>query len=319
MDLESAGAHGLALYSRGVTSNADNEWLGVTCDSDEWPYSMEIPVFEARRAVGQIVRSLAALTRSSTTDSIGGYLMSTNLIDKAIDTIRADLVSEARTRGLTWKAIGRFLGVGAKAAQNRFGAGLEQERQDQLREEARTIRMTTKASTVSYEGPETEQLGGTPAERIAYAYHLIDGAKTACRNVEDQLTASEPDFDSITGQIHLADRKIRMLGLMMLGDQAQWDAVIEWAGQPGNPGHANYYAPATYLYLAMCQITQCAFYFICMLNQERPDFIQSMEYFIQASKLLDNVILLLNRDDVRSILPPSTVLTETLRLLVPDE
>lgn len=289
-----------------MTSQTNRPWPGVPCDADGWPYSTDIAVFEARRAVGQYARSHVALTRGSSTDPIGVYLMGTKALAEAIDTVRADLVAEARARGLTWSEIGKFLdGVSGNAVQNRFGDGLTSDRGVQLQEEAEIVSTTNDTATTPVTEPTiTDMLDGTPEERFAYVYHLIDGAKAACRRVEEQLRAMPPDLDAIPHYINAVYKKLQILGVVMMGDQAQWSAVDEWTGKPDGADHSHYYSAATYLYLAMRQMVHCCHYFVWMLNREHPDFEAAMDYFVHTTRLLDTVILLLNRGDVQSILPP---------------
>jgi hypothetical protein len=57
----------------------------------------------------------------------------------AVDTVQADLVAEARVRGVSWTRIGDALEVGRTAAQKRYGRGLPRERKDQLERETRAV------------------------------------------------------------------------------------------------------------------------------------------------------------------------------------
>ena len=57
----------------------------------------------------------------------------------AVDTVQADLVAEARVRGIPWTRIGDALEVGRTAAQKRYGRGLPLERRDQLERETRAV------------------------------------------------------------------------------------------------------------------------------------------------------------------------------------
>lgn len=289
-----------------MSKQSDVPWPGVPFDADGWPYATDPAVFEARRAVGQFARTYNAPFRTSSTDPIpiGLFLLGTQEIAEAIDMILADLVAEARARGLTWKEIGQFLRVGGRAVQNKFGAGLTSERRAELREEAEIVRTTNKSASETCTMPSvTEQLDGTPAERLAYAYHLIDGAKAACREVKNRLNATPPDIDAIPHHIGTAYKKVQKLGLIMMADREQWSAVIEWANQPSEPDHSNYHAPVTYFYLAMRQIAHCCHHFVWLPHNEQLDFCAKMEHFIQADELLDTVIMLLKRDDVKSVSP----------------
>src|SRR6202011_4099818 len=109
----------------------ESTWPGIPCESDAWPFTSDYPLFEARRAVGQMVRSqnaLAWLTDDdfNTDDLILDYLKCAHDLSEAVKELTQDLVAEARSRGKTWAKIGSSLrGMKATAAQKRFGADLD--------------------------------------------------------------------------------------------------------------------------------------------------------------------------------------------------
>src|SRR5690348_7683430 len=98
----------------------------VRCESDAWPFATDIGLFEARRAVGQMARTMHALWLLSDKppDEPLVYLRTAKLLSKTIKEVSGDLVAEARARGASWAEIGKALEVGGTAAQKRFGAGL---------------------------------------------------------------------------------------------------------------------------------------------------------------------------------------------------
>ncbi|MFY1652790.1 hypothetical protein ACN27J_18105 [Solwaraspora sp. WMMB762] len=115
-------------------------WRGTPCTSDAWPFSPDIAVFEARRAIGQLVRTLGEANpsglESSDVDPVLRYIRAARDLEKIMGAIRKDLVAEARARGLTWEMIGRSEGTGRRAAHNAYSDGLPDGRLEQLRDRA---------------------------------------------------------------------------------------------------------------------------------------------------------------------------------------
>ncbi len=204
-------------------------------------------MFEARRAIGQYVRSQS--------DDVSGelgiymivaYLMAADAIEAAIQDIRADLVADARARGLTWDQIAQPLNVKATAAHKRFGQGLTPERLAALREEAALADAMTRVGTHATREDLEDFEGTTPTDRLNYLRKIIDGAKRDFEKLNEELVSD----DEIAALLDSITRRLPILGALAI-DRELWDAVTGWAGQPADPDDSHYYAPATYLYLAL--------------------------------------------------------------------
>jgi hypothetical protein len=103
-----------------VDERQSGQWLGLPCDSEAWPYSTDIAVFEARRAIGQLVRTLGSGLNppgleNALADPVLRYVCAVTVLEAALKDVQRDLVAEARAHGLAWAAIGRVFGVGGHA------------------------------------------------------------------------------------------------------------------------------------------------------------------------------------------------------------
>lgn len=88
------------------------DWTGTPCTSDAWPFSSDATVFEARRAIGQLVRTFGSGINppgmeASDTDPALRYIRAAKDLEAIMSVVQKDLLAEARARGLTWEAIGR--------------------------------------------------------------------------------------------------------------------------------------------------------------------------------------------------------------------
>lgn len=85
-------------------NSPESSWPGTPCDSPAWPWSRSLATFEARRAIGQMIRSHfdCISDHRFSGDVIVAYLRAADKLEAAIGDLRVDLVAEARARGLTW-------------------------------------------------------------------------------------------------------------------------------------------------------------------------------------------------------------------------
>jgi hypothetical protein len=280
---------------------AQSEWSGTPCDSDAWPLSRSLATFEARRAIGQIVRSNfdCVCDRYSDDGLIVAYLRSADKLEAAIGDIRADLVAEARARGLTWDEIGKPLKIGGTAAQKRFGQGLTPERLALLREEAKLARARNRVNMPAE--PELLEVleGTTPAERLNYVRAIVDGTRRAFDRLMEEMVADSPVLDEMLRLVHSMDDRFLPLSTLAV-DQELWDTVADCAGQPTNPDDSHYYAPATYLYLALSLTMTAAFWIMGIPRQSESGDSQarSIDDLGPASDCIEMAWRLFRRKDV---------------------
>src|SRR6185437_8178226 len=109
------------------------DWRATPCTSDAWPFSPDAAVFEARRAIGQLVRTFDEGANPpglepSDVDPALRYIRAARDLQTIMGVVRHDLVAEARARGVTWEMIGRSEGTGRRAAQKAHKAGLSDDR-----------------------------------------------------------------------------------------------------------------------------------------------------------------------------------------------
>jgi hypothetical protein len=107
------------MYRIAVSITPNGDWAGVSCESDAWPYSPELVVFETRRAIGQMARSWRVVADPQADPALL-YIQMAHAIETTLKEVLNDLVAEARSRGVTWAEIGRTLGVKDTAAQKGF-------------------------------------------------------------------------------------------------------------------------------------------------------------------------------------------------------
>jgi hypothetical protein len=290
----------------------DQRWPGVPCESDAWPFAIDISVFETRRAIGQLVRTASSIPKLAdpekfrTANPALMYLAAAHSLSQQMDNVMADLVSEARARGSSWVAIGEALEVRDTAVQKRYGKGITPERYLQLAEEAFVIEyMVRSASGAPDEGIDEylEELAGTtPAERVQYAFEIIRGALSEFDAAQDELKKDEPDATAVLRRLFNVHEKNALLVTTLLVDPEQWRAVAEWAGHADSPDAANYHSPAAYIYLVMRQAWLVAFWTAFSLREDGSDFEQVMKQFTKANNVTTQMTYILMRDDVNSAL-----------------
>jgi hypothetical protein len=228
-------------------------------------------VFEARRAIGQIFHSDFDCISDCRLDNdlIVAFIRAANDIEAAVEDIRADLVAEARVRGVTWDKIGQALKIGGTGAQRRFGQGLTDERLAILREEERIVRITANAGANPDITPEDlEQLEGTtPAERLDYIRAIIDGTRRDFEKLMEEMVADSPVLDEMLRLLDAITERLPVLVTIGL-DRELWKAVPGWAGQPADPDDSHYYAPVAYLSLALRLTLNAAFWIAGLPGQD---------------------------------------------------
>lgn len=282
-------------------------WPGVPCEHDAWPYSSNVTTFEARRAVGQLVNTFGSglnppgLEEDGDEDPALRYIYAVGLLEAALAEIRKDLVAEARTRDVPWAQIGLSLNTSKAGAHNRFGAGLSTARLRQLEDEARTCLV---AAEVAKPRAVPRHIaagldGATPGDRMNYlGRHAID-IISEIRD-KDLLSPDPPASEDALGAMKAAGRKIRRLGQLVIGDHAMWKAALDSSRRPEDINQANYYAPATYL-LHVMRLLIIAW--VSVPNDDCEDIDRYRAGLHTANRIYANVILLLERDDVSSVVP----------------
>lgn len=284
------------------------------CETDAWPYSADPVMFEARRAVGQLTRTVTSLIKPPG-PAVLSYIAAAHMISTALsEEVLPELVAEARARGVGWTEIGKTLGVGDTAAQKRFGGKKpDADRTDLAREEAQVVRLTNELLTEDLHGVDDalkaeimEELDGTtPEERMRYAFGVIRGAYVSFKQAEDhlELPPHERDHDQFVGLLTSAHNRIMLVANTLLVDPALWRAIPEWEEPPGSPDAAHYHAPTTYLFYALRQLMLACNYTMRAVGTPGLDFDERMRMFATANGALEVAMLVLSRYDVQSTLP----------------
>jgi hypothetical protein len=297
-----------------MTTPEHNQRQPISCESDAWPYSADLEVFEARRAVGQLFRTITSLITPQTTGVLG-YIVAADAISDALhDVVLPELVAQARAEGIPWAAIGKTYGVGEKAAQKRFRRGIDPDHYDQAREEGEVVALTNGFATTDPRSSDdtvwTEAVGDlegtTPAERMKYAFGLMRGAYISFTDAEHELKAEdrEPDNAKVADLLNTGQKKLSLAAETVLIDPEQWAAVIEWSGQPGTVDASHYYAPATYMFYGLRQLMLASNYSVRADRMADIDINKSLQLVMTANEILQHAMMILARADIRSVLPP---------------
>lgn len=281
-----------------------DHWRGTPCTSDAWPYSPDIAVFEARRAIGQLVRTFGDGVNplgpeASDVDPVLRYIRAAHDLETIMGVVRGDLVAEARARGLAWEMIGRALGVGRTAAHNRFGSGLPDERLEQLKVEA-MVSWTARQAARPHQLPEDvakDLADASPLDRLEY---LARNALRTVAEVDQLLASAESDPENALGVLRNACRRIERVLKAVAVDHAMWDAMAGWYGRPGTVDQANYYAPTTYLQHAMRLLV---FALLHAPDENSTDGDDFRAFLAVVKRVYAMVLLILGRPDVGSAVP----------------
>jgi hypothetical protein len=142
--------------------------------------------------------------------------------------------------------------------------------------------------------------GATPLDRINYSLAHIMSIRTAIHRINEQLKATEPDPEKMWSLLSAAHSKLNQAILLLTADPNQWNAMAGWSDPAESIDQANYHAPTTYLLYAMRQLLRVSLFNTEALEEEDTD--KAMELFTYALLILDTVILVFHRDDVRSVL-----------------
>lgn len=280
-------------------------WRATPCTSDAWPFSSDLVVFEARRAIGQLVRTYGEglnppdLERSEA-DPVLRYIRAARDLEAIMGVVRHDLVAEARARGLTWEAIGRSEGTGRRAAQKAHKAGLSDDRLNQLRDEAFVSWMARQAIK-PHQPPEqvaSDLDGATPLERLAYMFRQ---ASQTLEEVDELLAAAESGPESALDVLERPCRRIERTMKALSVDHAMWEAMAGWSGWPGDgPDRANYYAPTTYLLHAMRLLLLALLH---APEEGSADINRFRAFLARVRRAYATVLLILQRSDVGDAVP----------------
>lgn len=278
-------------------------WLGVPCESDAWPFSSDITVFEARRAVGQLARTIGdglnpPGLEPSNVEPVLRYLRAADALEAALGEVRKDLVAEARARGLPWGKIGRALGVRDTAAQKRFPAPTDR-RLAQLKTEAMTCWMAQQAANPhKLQGQFASDLAGaTPLERLEY---LVRHALETMREVNELSALAESDPERALTALKKTCGRIERVTTSVIVDHVMWDAMADWTGRPETGDQTNYHASATYLLHAMRLLV---FALLHAPDEESADVAHFLAFLSDVHRIYATVLLIFERPDVGSTVP----------------
>jgi hypothetical protein len=283
------------------------DWPGVPCEHDAWPYSSDAMTFEARRAVGQLVKTFGTglnppgIEEDGNEDPALRYIYAVGRLEAALTEIRKDLVAEARTREVPWEKIGKSLNTSKQGAYNRFRSGLSTARLGQLRDEARTCLV---AAEVAKPRAVPQHIAGgldgaTPGDRMNYLGHQAIDIISEIRD-KDLLSPDPPSCKDALEAMKASGRKIRRLGLLVTGDHAMWKAALDSSRRPEGINQANYYAPATYV-LHVMRLLIIAW--VSVPDDDCQDIDRYRAGLDTASRIYANLVLFLERDDVSSVVP----------------
>ncbi|MER6004922.1 hypothetical protein ABT120_40680 [Nonomuraea angiospora] len=281
----------------------------LPCGSDGWPFHGDPRMFEARRAVGQLVRTMGGMTNAPGPEVLD-YIHAADSIASALqEEVLPELVAEARAGGVPWADIGRALRIDDTEAQRLFGnrpdpatAGMA----DQARQVVRQSNSLVAGDMASSEAAEfrSEVEGSAPVESLRHGMGLLVMAHLAFEDAEAECVPPAPNYDRFVK--HLTTARDRVMGAMdaLLFDPANWKAVSEWAGSvPLAPDTSHYAAPATYIYFAFRQVLLAGNYSTRALSP-RVAFDERMDSFTLAKAHVQFAIHAMNRFDVLAALPP---------------
>ncbi|MFG1801312.1 hypothetical protein ACGFI4_14225 [Micromonospora carbonacea] len=279
-------------------------WRGTPCTSDAWPFSPDIAVFEARRAIGQLVRTYGDGVNPpgldpSDVDPVLRYIRAARDLEEVMRAVRQDLVAEARARGLTWEMIGRSEGTGRRAAQKAYRAGLSDGRLEQLRIEA-FVSWLARQAVKPRQPPErvsSDLDGSTPLDRLAY---LVRHAWHALSEIDKLLASAESDPENALDILERPCRRIERAITAVTVDHAMWEAMAGWSGQPEAADRANYHTSTTYL----LHVMRLLLFALLYAPEEGSADIDHFRVFLtKAEQVYASVLLILERPDVGWAIP----------------
>lgn len=282
-----------------------------SCESDAWPFCADSVLFEARRSVGQAVRTtLDFLPSDAVASGVLKYIALAKAIEGALhDTVLPELVTEARASGVSWSAIGKTLGIGDTAAQKRFGNNSIPDREGLPQMEHQVVNLTNELLTsFPYDSPHgialMEDLGETtPRERMRYAIELMRGARKAYMAAEGELAVppEERDEEKFQSALFAAHQKLMTLQMTIIASPDQWAAVPGWAEQPKSPDTSYYNSPVMYIFYAMRLVMLSGNYHSMALNPGL-DFEERVQFFRTARDILEQSMMVMMRKDVFSVI-----------------
>jgi hypothetical protein len=281
-----------------------------SCESDAWPFCANPVLFEARRAVGQAVRTAFDFLPG---DAVASGVLKYIAVAKAIegelhDRVLPELVAEARADGVDWDAIGETLGIGDAAARQRFGTKPAPDRKDLPSMEDQVVKLSNQLlaglSADSIDWAELrEELGDTsPRGRMRHAVSLMRGAENEYKTAEGELALplAERDDERFLGALSAANQKIMTLMMTIAADPAQWAASPDWGQQPDNPDAAHYHAPGAYIFYAMRLVMLAGNYNAKALSPGLA-FDARVPLFRTARQILETSMMVMMRRDASSV------------------
>ena len=280
------------------------DWRPTPCTSNSWPFSPDIVTFEARRAIGQLVRTLGEGMDppgldSSEVEPVLRYIRAARDLERIMVVVRHDLVAEARARGLTWEAIGKSEGTGRTAAHNAHKAGLSAGRLDQLRTEALVSWMARQAVKPH---PLPEEVasgldGVSPLERLEY---IAQQAMQTLSEIDGLVARAQSDPGNALAVLEGPCRRIELAMKAVALDHVMWGALAGWPGEPETVDQVDYHAPTAYLMHAM-RLLLFALLHAPKENCAEPD--QYRSFLAWAGQAYASVLLILERPDVGNAVP----------------
>jgi hypothetical protein len=278
-------------------------WKGTPCTSDAWPFSSNMAVFEARRAIGQLVRTFGdgvnppGLEPSDAHPAVLRYIRAARDLKEIMGIVENDLVAEARAGGVTLEMIGRTLGVGRQAIHNRPRPS--DERLEQLKNEAFVSWMARQAAKMPQPPEEVanDLDGAAPLERLAYlvrqGFHTLDEA-------DELLAFDDSESEKATVVLEAACRRIERTLKAVVFDRVMWEAMAGWSHQVGTADRVNFYAPTTYLLHVMRLLLWALLH---APAEGSTDIDHFRVFLVAAQRVYATTLLILERPDVGWSIP----------------
>lgn len=279
------------------------------CESDSWPFCADPVLFEARRSVGQAVRTMLDFLPGDAFESgVLKYIFAADAIERVLrESVLPDLVAEARELGVGWDDIGKALDISNDAVQERFGSNGTPGRGDLGPMEDQVVSLTSQFMTGPHDSPDLdairETLGAaTLQERMIYSDNLMQGALEAYRSAEAEIALpAEGRDERFVRKLYAAHQNIMTLTSVFIADPDQWAAVPGWGVQSKGPDNSHYHSPVTYLFYSMRLVMLACNYHMKALGSDL-EFDERIPDFRKAYEILEGASIVMRRRDVRAMI-----------------